>query len=519
MQAVAAPQTEYDPPIARAVAFLAKHGSTLTAEQKADVDALIARLEAAHQTVDNAAPTPHLAAVSATADRLVSALDQKASVLGATYAWLVALGGLTWAAFLLLGSRGTLLDDEIGHVIFARDAWGDPALILNEWGRTANTLVFMPSAPFGFTAARFFALALSGLTVLLTVRLGRRLGVQLPWAIPLLLFFQPWFAQTSFQALTEIPFMLFVVAGWGLLLEGHLVLAGLAIGLLPLTRHEGILLLALWVAVSAWRRQWSGVVGALIPLVVYNLVSYVTTGVLPAAIYFTPKPTDMYGSGGWLHYALPLLAGVGKPVAVLAALGLPATLRSPRTRLLLAWSVIYVLMHVVIFRFGLFASGGYVVFLLPIAPVVAIMATHGLATLLSLVRAARLDPLLARAATALTVVAVSVVVLRTGSVAAPIPRDTLYQSMDDAASWLRQEGLDHEPLAARHVWLFNLLSIRIDAPRPPVESLPVGTVLVWDSKYSDDGGWTMTYLADPHHGWQSLQQFGGGAVAIFRKNG
>jgi hypothetical protein len=533
MQSVAAHRREYDAAIARAVAFLEKHRSTLTEQQKAEVGELLAGLETGRNAIETPRidGQPQLARlsgvdagllrdlkwVSAKADLVLDLLDQNVSILKAGYAWLSVLGGLTWAMLLLLNSQGTLLDDEIGHVLIARDAWIEPSLILNEWGRTATTLLFMPVAPFGLTAARFGALALSGLTVLLTVRLGRRLGVELPWAIPLLLFCQPWFAQSSFQALTEIPFALFAVAGWGLLLEGHLFLAGLMIGLLPLARHEGILLLGLWVAASAYRRQWSGVLGGLIPLVLYNTVSYLTVGTVPAALYFATRPTDIYGSGGWLHYAMPLLAGVGKPVALLAALGIPAMLRSPRARLFVSWNLIYMAMHVVFFRFGLFGSGGYGVFLVPIAPLVAIMAAQGLAALMSLLQAAHLVRRLERAGVALMMVVVTVLVIRTGSVAAPIPRDTYQTPMEEAASWLRREGLDRGPIVAAHVWLYYFLPLRIDSPRPPIESVSAGTVLVWDSRYSDMGGWPLADLSDPKNGWESLKHFGSD-VGIYRKS-
>lgn len=102
-----------------------------------------------------------------------------------------------------------------------------------------------------------------------------------------------------------------------------------------------------------------GLLGGLIPIIIYNAVSYLTIGSLPVSVYFTPKPTDFYGSGGWLHYGMPLLNGLGKPVALLAILGIPSMLRSPRATLFLAWNLVYVVMHVVIFRFGLFASAGF----------------------------------------------------------------------------------------------------------------------------------------------------------------
>jgi hypothetical protein len=456
--------------------------------------------------------------LTAKADGALAYLYHHTSAVAAAFVWLTAVGGLSWAALLLLASRGTLLDDEVTHLLIARDAWQDPKLILSVWGRTANTLVFMPVAPFGLTAARVAALALSCVIVFLTVRLARCFHVEWPWVTPLLLLFQPWFAQWSFQALTEIPFTLFMIAGWVLLLERHPIIASVAIGLLPLIRHEGILLLGLWVAMSAWRRQWSAAMAGLVPLAVYNAVSLGTTGFLPASVYFAPKPTEMYGSGGWLHYAMPLVSGVGTPVALLAIFGLPTMLRSSPARLFLVWNVIYVAMQVVIFRFGLFASGGYLVFLLPVAPLVAIMAAHGLRELLSLVRAAHVTLRLERAAGVLLVLVVTLLVVKGGLAASPIPRDQYQTPLEQAAAWIRDEGLNKSPVVATHVWFYYYLPLRVGTAAPPLASLPVGTVLVWDSKYSEPQGWTLRRLSDPESGWEFLQQFGSGDVQIYRKS-
>jgi hypothetical protein len=148
------------------------------------------------------------------------------------------------------------------------------------------------------------------------------------------------------------------------------------------------------------------------------------------------------------------------------------------------------------------------------------MAAEGLAVLLNLVRAARLVPRLQQAATGLIVVVVTVLVIRGGLVASAIPRDTYQTPLEEAAAWLRQEGLDRGPVYARHIWLFYYLPLRLDigyVGPPPVESVRVGTVFVWDSKYSDPAGWLLTNLSDPKNGWQSLQEFDGGNVRIFRR--
>jgi hypothetical protein len=143
------------------------------------------------------------------------------------------------------------------------------------------------------------------------------------------------------------------------------------IGLLPLARHEGILLVRTMGRDECLPSPVVRRAGPTHPAgsLQYDLIPdcRLPDGSLPAAVYLTPKPTDFYGSGGWLHYGMPLLAGVGKPVALLAMLAIPAILRSPRARLFLAWDLIYVAMHVVIVRFASSARVGMACSLMPIS--------------------------------------------------------------------------------------------------------------------------------------------------------
>jgi hypothetical protein len=510
---------EYDAAIADAVAYLQRHGARLNVEEKAALAELIAHLRAERTSLD----LPQDASTAADVD-LVARLSRglainRLPVVPLLYAALGIIGGLAWVVWLLMHSPGTILDDEISHVLIARDAWTEPLLILSPWGRTANTLIFMPAARFGLTAARLEAVALACIVVLLSVRLARHFSVAWPWLVPALLFFQPWFAQWSFQALTEIPFTLFMLAGWVFALEEHFLLAGLAFGILPLARHEGILLLGLWMAFAVLRRRWMGLLGAVIPLVVYNAVAYKTAGFLPASIYFDPTPTDFYGHGGWSHYVRPLLDGIGVPVAVLAVLGIPAMLRHWPGRLFVAWNAIYIAMQVVFFKFGLFASGGYIVFLLPVAPLAAIMAAHGLSTLVTLVsRQAgyRRAPVAAAGALA----AATIFVIAAASSAMPIPEDTYQTSLIQAVDLIHSEGLDQQPVVTQHVWVDYLYPLPVSAIRAyphSIDALPTGTVLVWDSRYADDWGWDLTGLSDPKNGWRSVAQFGRGTAEIFHK--
>ena len=111
---------------------------------------------------------------------------------------------------------------------------------------------------------------------------------------------------------------------------------------------------------------WRDLALAALPLLVYQAAFSLAFDKAPFALYFRGTPTASYGHGGWLHYVLPLVRSIGPPVALLAAVGLVVTRRDRRVLLLAAPFVLLVLVETVIFRFGLFGSGGNADYLLPV---------------------------------------------------------------------------------------------------------------------------------------------------------
>src|SRR5512141_2437734 len=103
---------------------------------------------------------------------------------------LVFLAGMGWTIYLCFNSQGTPVQDEIGHYLIAKSAWQYPVVILNLWGRSANTLFYMPAAIGGLQAARLFSIAAAVVTVVLTTSLAKRIGLTWLFLIPAFLFFQ-----------------------------------------------------------------------------------------------------------------------------------------------------------------------------------------------------------------------------------------------------------------------------------------------------------------------------------------
>lgn len=456
------------------------------------------------------------------------------ALLGAAFAL-----GIGWLLVMLARSPGVLLDDEITHALISLNAWRFPEALLDVWGRPGNTIAYMLPALFGgLEGRRLFAIGLCALTAAITVLIGRRFSVNAGWLVVLCFFFQPWIAEIGFQSVTQIPFSLALAGGVLAWMAGRWGVAGLCFGLLPLIRHEGIALAGLWLVFALLRRQWLSAVLAILPLAVYNAAYLLVFGRLASGNLLDAVPTTEYGSGSWLHFVPKLAAGVGLPLLALALLGLiPAarqrdeTRRAPWGRSLLFFTpyALYFLIHTLLYHFGLFASGGYAVFLLPLAPAAAVLAARGGEWAYTGLRHALGQRFSAQTARwtvrALAAVAL-VLILGAGLSAAPTPLDPLHASQQQAAVWV-QRYLDtlsvEPPVAGAHVAFWLAFRPQWPTASEPwwfdAAALPAGSLLVWDSKYSPERGLTPAALAQA--GWQELQRFGreddGSAAIIYRR--
>lgn len=442
--------------------------------------------------------------------------------------WLAFAAGLAWSALLWARSPrlSSPLDDEIGHFLISRDVPADPALALDLWGRAINTVVYVPSALLGLEAARGFSLLIAAATVLVATRVAELLGVRCLALVPVLLWFQPWFHGNSTAVLTELPFTLALIGGCCAWLSGRTTPASVLFGVLPLVRHEGIAMLGLWCLLLLAERRWRAIAIAVAPFLLYQAAYALVFDEPPFGVYFGAEPTKYYGSGGWTHFALPLIRSASPVVALLAAVGLVLGWRDRRLILMAVPFTVYLLLQVVFFRFGLFGSGGLAVFLLPLAPFLAVTAALGAQRL---AEAAARRTRWRHAGTALAGVAALGTVLY-GLRSTPLQPDPAAGPIEQAVRMMERRGLDAQPVTSTHVWFYELSGQRLPArvghvdafdtpwsrPRPP-RSLAPSTVVVWDCFYSDRFGLRWRDLRAS--GFRELGRFGSGEAVVLRKGG
>lgn len=475
--------------------------------------------------------------------------------------WLSWLLGMAWCLYRALVNEAWILDDELSHFLISQDVWSDSKELWHPWSRPGRNLLQVIPSYFGITVARLWTLALAGITVWLAGREALSLRLGILWMLPLLICFQWWFPELSYPVLTQSPFMMVWFLGVFLARRKHLLWAALCWGYLPLIRHEGIALSGLWglwvifgpggFAKLFFKGKWHEVgpafgraallgVVTLSPLIVMNVMTWWTRGELPVAMFFEAKPTEYYGSGPIWWYLAHLLWGAGLPVVVFLGWGMFRPWRDRDWSLLLYWTYpAYLVLHTFIFWKGLFASGGYYHFIMPMAPWIGLVALKGIAAMRSCWGQ---RPVVAAAA--LTVYGGLLMLQQQWQVsdghiegmpeirkeiswiaAPPMRLSRFGKGLEDAASWLH-ENREDEPWLSHHVAVSYFLS------RPPLDghldpwggyqpdspALKRGTLLVWDSHYSTQSqfGFSLERLAE--NGWVELGSWAHGTVRVFRKN-
>jgi hypothetical protein len=430
-------------------------------------------------------------------------------------------GGLAWTLILLARSPlgGTPTQDEIAHVLISKHAWNDPQLLLDAWGRPVNTLLYLIPSRFGLTGARLASVVFSALTVVLVTLIVRSLGVKRLYLVPLFLWFQPWFHDFGYAALTPVPFSMLLALSVYAWLRDRPGWAAFVFGLLPLVRWEFLAMLPVAAVLLAVMLRWREIALLASPIAVYLVLGAVAGGdAVSLAEYLRGASPGSYGYGTWSHFFETSAPLIGAPVLVLAALGIPAAARSRRTAGVVAvWAAFFAL-EVVAWRAG--RGAGYVEFVLPVAPVLAIMAAVGTEWLLGR-PAGRDGPSRTPAIVRGTIIAgAAVAVLAVGLQTDPRPVDPEAGPMKAAASWLRDHRVQAPTLMSTHAWFQYFYDLPFDTRSGLVDGgrdMPAGTIFVWDRHYSNVRGYPLSVLSDPANGWTRLVVFDGFA-AIFRKD-
>ncbi|MGC6466717.1 MAG: hypothetical protein ACON5N_14120 [Akkermansiaceae bacterium] len=468
--------------------------------------------------------------------------------------WGVAMA---WSLYRCLTNESWILDDELTHYLISKDVWNDPKELWHPWSRPGrNILQFIP-AYFGLTAARVWTLALAGLAIWFTGRGAKRLGMQGLAFLPLLVGFQWWFPELSYPVLTQTPFMVVWIAAMYFSMRDKWVIAALLWGYLPLVRHEGIALSGLW---GLWvifgpggfaryllKGKWKDARDAFpkavwygfwtcVPLIVMNIASGVMRDEWPYKILFDSKPTEYYGSGSIWLYLRHLISCCGLPVVILMAIGFWKKWERVDWKMLL-WLTYpaYFVMHSLIYWKGLFASGGYYHFIMPMAPAIGLVALRGFNILWE-----KFGPKIGGAVLAVVVMGglmmpqqqfvvpdshiegMPDVNITYKLIAPPMKLSRYATGIKEATLFVREEFED-VPVLAHNIgvtyWLEgndSLTKLEAWGPGNTPEKVPSGTVFIWDSHNSVDFH-EIPLERIENDDWEFLKSFAYDSVRVYRK--
>ncbi|MBL8879717.1 MAG: hypothetical protein JNG88_11410 [Phycisphaerales bacterium] len=299
----------------------------------------------------------------------------------------LSLAGLVLSIVMALASDGVHHDDDLVHHQMARWSFEYPQYLLHEWGRPGFTVLYAIPAQFGWTTARIFSGVLTAATGWLAFLIARRQGISLAALTPLLFWLQPMTFTLSYTTLTEPVLAFYLTLAMWLLISHRMAASAIAVSLTMLTRHEAALFLALW-AVEMWRRRarwWQFALLLWAPLA-HNVLSALFLWSAPLLMFLEPQPTTQYGSGAWYSMLARWMLACGIGPVILACLGAFSTVRRNGGWLWIGCGIAYLAAHSLLYRFGLFATGGYYRFLVAIGPIVAVAAADGLSNWLAAAR-------------------------------------------------------------------------------------------------------------------------------------
>lgn len=420
--------------------------------------------------------------------------------------------------------------------------WGRPGLTI-----PLASVSWVSDVQSAWHSARLLSAAVTALSALIAARLAAPLGVKRQWVVVLLCYAQPLVGVVAATTLTENFAGLYLVAAVALLRSKRVIIGSMVFSLLLVTRHEAAILWPVWIFAVLMTRSGrlkciAAAIGSLLAPILHNVLFYFTFGAWPFSIFGQATGSTEYPAAGALAYVPDALYAISPLIVGLAIVG-GITLWRRGERVIPAMTGMFLGTHILIRWFGLFASGGYGRFMVTVAPFVAILAALALESLVENTdsrRSSRLPWIVMACVWVIGLVAIeqqrtagrfamdermvwsmrvsvsAIVILlvwlalagrslwaqRAGLgvlgltvlaqwivMVTPLPERGEQRLAKQITGWIAQRGLSAGPFFATNPW-FSLYLDLIENPRAHkgptlLASMPVGTIVLWDSKYSD----------------------------------
>lgn len=283
--------------------------------------------------------------------------------------------------------------DAINHYLYAKYAFQHPENFLNHWAKPVYVLFTAPIAQAGFTAIKFYNIAMVIGTIWVTWRVGKLLEIDRSWLVVFLIVTAPMTGYQSLSGLTEPMFACWMMLGIYWLIKENFSIALLWLSFLPFVRSEGLIIFCVLVLYLLIKQKWY-----LLPLlsighIIYGIVGHFYYGdflwIFNKMSYATLD--GAYGSGPFWHFADKMHTVIGdfQPALLLIGLasGLVALIQYWRGKTIFSkeklWlvygiAVAYFLAHSIFWHFGIFNSFGLLRVMIGVVPLFALIMVEGI---------------------------------------------------------------------------------------------------------------------------------------------
>lgn len=419
--------------------------------------------------------------------------------------------------------------DSYSHFLISKYAYVEQNLLFHHWGKPFFTLVSSPFAQIGLKGVELFNVLCLFVGAWLSYQIGIVLKVKFAWLIPFFVIFAPLAYSNVFSSLTE-PFGLLIIAlGLYLLIKENFVWAMVAFSFLIFVRNEAFILFPLLIVYNFRKEKILVSAFLLFGFLSYSLLGAWTYSNLFWIIEEFPYKgaANIYGSGDIIHFLNNYQSITHLPIGIAFVLGVVfwciSLFQNKEGRtgfkgLLIGMSLVFVLGHSIVWNYGLGGSYGLTRVLLPIIPLIGIVAVWGWSKLIERIGNSRLSITLS-------------IVLLTVVVYIPIERQRFPKELDSEERGIKMlslglnknfEGINvafYHPAVAYYLNLNPFGKTCFDVVRmgnSVLDNLSSGDLLIWDSHFGPNEGKTPINLLEDFRIIDKVEE-GSFQIYLFRK--
>jgi len=268
-------------------------------------------------------------------------------------------------------------EDSYAHYLLAKYAWKHLRLFIDIWARPIPTIFLSLTAPFGIIPTKILTIIISLLCGFFTYKTAQAIKLKYSEFLIPFLIFQPYFLLLSVNPLTEIFFATILIISLFLLLRKNYLASSIICSLLPLVRPEGFFFLLLWLIMLIVIKKWR-----LLPALGLGTIIWYILGLIQSSdiLWFYHNfpwlgKQGFYGSGGILNYVnlFPKITGFLLPFFLVGFIYLIIK----KKFLLIVIFLYFFVLHILLWKYGLFKSSGYARYFVCMAPIIAIIGLYG----------------------------------------------------------------------------------------------------------------------------------------------